>query len=64
MPSTYVRDVLLSIVPVQDVLGLGTEARLNTPGRAWGNWSWRLAPGQLTGALAARLRNETQAAGR
>jgi len=54
----------LAIVPVQDVLGLGTEARLNTPGRAWGNWSWRLAPGQLTGALAARLRKETQAGGR
>jgi 4-alpha-glucanotransferase len=54
----------LAVLPVQDVLGLGSEARLNTPGRAAGNWGWHLEPGQLTGDLAARLRKETQAAGR
>jgi 4-alpha-glucanotransferase len=54
----------LAIVPAQDVLGLGSEARMNTPGRAQGNWSWRLEPGQLTEELAARLRGETVAAGR
>lgn len=32
----------LAIVPVQDLLGLGSEARLNTPGRIEGNWSWKL----------------------
>jgi 4-alpha-glucanotransferase len=54
----------LAIVPAQDLLGLGSEARLNTPGRADGNWSWRLRRGQLTPALAARLGAATDAAGR
>ena len=44
------------VAPVQDVLSLGTEARFNTPGRADGNWGWRLAEGQLTPAHAERLR--------
>ena len=34
----------LAVIPVQDVLALGSEARLNTPGTASGNWTWRLAP--------------------
>jgi 4-alpha-glucanotransferase len=51
----------LAILPVQDLLGLGSEARLNTPGRAEGNWSWRLPRGQLTPGLAARLRAATEA---
>jgi 4-alpha-glucanotransferase len=46
----------LAIVPAQDVLGLGSEARMNRPGTARGNWSWRLRPGELTAAHAARLR--------
>ena len=46
----------LAIVPAQDVLGLGSEARMNRPGTTGGNWSWRLEPGALTPALAARLR--------
>jgi 4-alpha-glucanotransferase len=54
----------LAILPVQDLLGLGSEARMNYPGRTKGNWSWRLEPGALTAALAARLRAETVAAGR
>jgi 4-alpha-glucanotransferase len=54
----------LAIVPVQDVLGLGSEARLNTPGRPEGNWRWRLRRGQLTREHAARLREATRAAGR
>ena len=49
----------LSIVPAQDVLGLGSAARMNTPGRAAGNWRWRLRRGQLTDELAARLREST-----
>ena len=35
----------LAIVPVQDVLGLGSEARMNRPGEVGGNWAWRLEPG-------------------
>jgi len=49
----------LSIVPAQDVLGLGSSARMNTPGRASGNWHWRLRRGQLTDELAVRLREST-----
>jgi 4-alpha-glucanotransferase len=50
----------LAIVQAQDVLGLGSEARTNTPGTSVGNWTWRLEPGQLTPALAARLREATR----
>ncbi|MDH3744062.1 MAG: 4-alpha-glucanotransferase [Acidobacteriota bacterium] len=46
----------LAIVPAQDLLGLGSEARMNTPGIADGNWSWRLEEGQLDATLARRLR--------
>ncbi|HET6943841.1 MAG TPA: 4-alpha-glucanotransferase [Gaiellaceae bacterium] len=49
----------LAVVPVQDVLSLGSEARMNRPGEANGNWSWRLERGQLTDELAARLREVT-----
>jgi 4-alpha-glucanotransferase len=43
----------LVVVPAQDLLALGSEARLNTPGTVAGNWSWRLRPGALTPQLAA-----------
>jgi 4-alpha-glucanotransferase len=45
----------MAIVPVQDVLGLGSEARMNTPSRSDGNWGWRLAPGALTNHVAEKL---------
>lgn len=54
----------LAVIPAQDLLGLGAEARMNTPGREAGNWCWRLEPGQLDGGLAGRLRAATEAAGR
>ncbi|MGI8422186.1 MAG: 4-alpha-glucanotransferase [Gaiellaceae bacterium] len=54
----------LLILPAQDVLGLGSEARMNRPGEAEGNWRWGLRRGQLTDTLAARLRAVTEAAGR
>ena len=54
----------LAIVPLQDVLGLGNDARMNRPGSDSGNWSWRLRPGQPAAELAARLRAATLAAGR
>jgi 4-alpha-glucanotransferase len=44
------------LVPLQDVLGLGSEARMNTPSTASGNWRWRCRPGVLTEDLARRLR--------
>jgi 4-alpha-glucanotransferase len=45
----------LSVVPLQDVLGLGSEARLNTPSVSEGNFRWRYQPGSLTSALAEKL---------
>lgn len=44
-----------AIIPLQDVLGLGSEARMNLPGTARGNWRWRLLPGALNSDLALRL---------
>ena len=54
----------LAIAPLQDVLGLGPEGRLNRPGRSSGNWSWRLPGDTLSGELARRLRDETEATDR
>ena len=54
----------LCMLPAQDVLGLGNEARMNRPGQKKGNWSWQLEPEQLTDALAERLAAATAAAGR
>ena len=45
----------LAIIPVQDVLGLDSDARMNIPSKPDGNWSWRLRKGQLTEDLARRL---------
>jgi 4-alpha-glucanotransferase len=46
----------LAIVPLQDVLGLGSDARMNLPGKISGNWKWRYRPGALSGDLSVRLR--------
>jgi 4-alpha-glucanotransferase len=54
----------LAIVPVQDLLGLGSEARMNRPGVADGNWRWRLDLRRLTPTLARRLRELTETSGR
>ena len=54
----------LALVPVQDVLGLGSEARMNRPGEVGGNWSWRLEPGQPAAADAVRLHEAARAVGR
>lgn len=53
-----------SVFPVQDILGLGSEARMNTPGTTQGNWQWRLLPGQLTDEALARLGDLTEESGR
>ena len=54
----------LCMLQAQDVLGHGSEARMNMPGTAGGQWRWQLEPGQLTPALARRLRRLTAGAGR
>jgi 4-alpha-glucanotransferase len=54
----------LAVVSAQDLLGLGRDARMNTPSRKRGNWRWRLESGQLTGELAERLAALTVESGR
>ncbi|MEB3268136.1 MAG: 4-alpha-glucanotransferase [Leptolyngbya sp.] len=49
-----------AIVPLQDVLGLGSHARMNSPGKPDGNWGWRYRPEMLTGELGDRLRELTR----
>jgi 4-alpha-glucanotransferase len=46
----------LAVVPAQDLLGLDSSARMNTPGAAEGNWRWRAETGAFDPPLAARLR--------
>jgi 4-alpha-glucanotransferase len=53
-----------AIFPVQDLLGLGGEARMNVPGVAGGNWSWRLAQGALDPSTAGELRRLVRLYGR
>lgn len=60
----YSSPARLAMVQAQDVLGLGSEARMNVPGRATGSWRWQMAPGALTPELARRLRAATEEAGR
>jgi 4-alpha-glucanotransferase len=55
--SAYSAVSRMAVVPLQDILGLGSEARLNLPGSADGNWQWR-----LTDADLARLRGGEAAA--
>ncbi|RMH60107.1 MAG: 4-alpha-glucanotransferase [Bacteroidetes bacterium] len=52
------------VTPMQDVLGLGSEGRMNTPGTDAGNWRWRYEPARLTDAMTERLRRLTADAGR
>jgi len=65
----FVRAVLASvantaIVPLQDLLGLGTEGRMNLPNTTEGNWSWRFKPNALTAEIGVRLKELTELYGR
>lgn len=53
-----------TLAPLQDLLSLGTEARMNYPGRGMGNWTWRAEQGVFDQALAARLKNANEVHGR
>lgn len=53
-----------AIIPLQDLLGLGAEARMNTPGQSNDNWAWRYRGDVLTHELRDRLRHLTQLYGR
>jgi len=54
----------VAMMQAQDILGLGSEARMNAPGRAANSWRWRMEAGALKPAMARRLREATEAAGR
>lgn len=62
LASSSVAD--MAIFPLQDVLNLGSEARMNFPGKAEGNWAWRVRSEQLTDDVAARLAELTLLYGR
>ncbi|HXH92298.1 MAG TPA: 4-alpha-glucanotransferase [Thermoanaerobaculia bacterium] len=69
LPWTLIRTAYTSvaetaIVPAQDILGLGNEARMNLPGEEKDNWSWRLVEGALTEELAEELRKLALVSGR
>ena len=64
MNWVFIRTVLasvanISIIPLQDVLGLGSNARMNLPGTLSGNWKWRYKPKALTKELIEQLRELT-----
>jgi 4-alpha-glucanotransferase len=52
------------IFPMQDILGLGEEARMNRPATLEGNWRWRVSADLLTPDLARRFREITEIYGR
>ncbi len=54
----------LAIIPLQDVLGLGAEARMNTPATGHGNWEWRYTNRQLNPQIRQYLRETTESSGR
>ena len=53
-----------AIIPMQDLLGLGAEARMNDPSKTKGNWHWRLDKDPITQKMIRRLREMTQTYGR
>jgi 4-alpha-glucanotransferase len=60
----YSSPARLAMVQAQDVLGLGSEARMNIPGRATGSWRWQMTAGALTTEHAKRLRAVAEESGR
>ena len=69
MPWALVRLALastarLAVVPAQDLLALGSETRMNTPGTDAGNWAWQAAAGSFDAALAELVRRLVEESGR
>ena len=69
LPAELIRLGMMSVantivIPAQDVLGLGEEARMNRPSTLSGNWEWRLLPDQLTSSYAEMLLELTETYGR
>jgi 4-alpha-glucanotransferase len=53
-----------AVIPMQDLLALGAEARMNNPSKAEGKWDWRLSKNPITSELTNRLRSMTRIYGR
>ncbi len=53
--EAYVSPAGIIIIPAQDILGYGSEFRMNMPGTTEGNWEWKLLPGELNAAHMKRL---------
>ena len=69
MPWALIRLTLsslgrLAVLPAQDLLALGSESRMNTPGSDTGNWQWRAEPDAFDAGLASRLRGLVEESGR
>ncbi|MCK9580203.1 MAG: 4-alpha-glucanotransferase [Methanoregula sp.] len=69
VPEFFIRLAMMSvakttILPLQDILGLGNEARMNTPGTQEGNWEWRAVQHHLNDTIACHLREMTRVYGR
>ncbi len=62
--AVYASVAELAMAPLQDLLGLASEARMNTPATPSGNWRWRFEEGALSPALAGRVRTLAQLYGR
>jgi 4-alpha-glucanotransferase len=62
--ALFVSVAEVAIVPLQDVLGVGSKGRMNLPGRSSGNWHWRFKAGDLTPEVRRRLRAITEGSGR
>ncbi len=62
--AAYSTPARLAIAPMQDYLGLGSEARLNTPGTSRNNWRWRLSGAQLNAELCDNIADTVTVAGR
>ncbi|MBV8190966.1 MAG: 4-alpha-glucanotransferase [Alphaproteobacteria bacterium] len=62
--AAWCSSAALAIAPLQDLLNLGDEARMNRPGEPEGNWRWRCTPAMLTPGIWQRLRNLTVASSR
>ena len=54
----------LAVVPMQDLLDIGSAGRMNTPSTLGGNWQWRALPGEITGKLAKKIYRSMEMYGR
>jgi len=62
--AAFSTDAKLAIAPLQDYLGLGSEARINIPGTSSNNWRWRVQNSQLTGEIRGQIATMVQVSGR